>query len=301
MKDFLLSTQKYILYFVTGVQLVLATVWIVLRKPSIADVLIGIVSIVAVTALVLFLSKRASNRAMIIAALIYFVTMPVVLDTAVSKDHIAGLPDTPKASIEELMVQRFVWPRFFEMTDFSEYDFASEGLALSLSASPELLYTDYYPLMRENLSDEGLANEYKERISFALSSYKKAMAKETVSEFAAYFFAPVSIVKESFSHLETTNLYARNYEAFSDKSPVLSKIYMRFGCISFLLLTLLGMLNTLLNKEVKVKRVVISVLCIGVITLYCLFFPVRGFDYKNTVIILLIYGMTVFRSLREHN
>ena len=301
MKDFLLSTQKYILYFVTGVQLVLATVWIVLRKPSIADVLIGIVSIVAVTALVLFLSKRASNRAMIIAALIYFVTMPVVLDTAVSKGHIAGFPDTPKASIEELMVQRFVWPRFFEMTDFSEYDFASEGLALSLSASPELLYTDYYPLMRENLSNEGLANEYKERISFALSSYKKAMAKETVSEFAAYFFAPVSIVKESFSHLETTNLYARNYEAFSDKSPVLSKIYMRFGCISFLLLTLLGMLNTLLNKEVKVKRVVISVLCIGVITLYCLFFPVRGFDYKNTVIILLIYGMTVFRSLREHN
>ena len=301
MKDFLLSTQKYILYFVTGVQLVLATVWIVLRKPSIADVLIGIVSIAAVTALVLFLSKRASNRAMIVAALIYFVTMPVVLDTVVSKGHVAGLPDTPKASIEELMVQRFVWPRFFEMTDFSEYDFASEGLALSLSASPELLYTDYYPLMRENLSDEGLANEYKKRISFALSSYKKAMAKETVSEFATYFFAPVSIVKESFSHLETTNLYARNYEAFSDKSPVLSKIYMRFGCISFLLLTLLGMLNTLLNKEVKVKRVVISILCIGVITLYCLFFPVRGFDYKNTVIILLIYGMTVFRSLREHN
>ena len=301
MKDFLLSTQKYILYFVTGVQLVLATVWIVLRKPSIADVLIGIVSITAVTALVLFLSKRASNRAMIVAALIYFVTMPVVLDTAVSKGHVAGLPDTPKASIEELMVQRFVWPRFFEMTDFSEYDFASEGLALSLSASPELLYTDYYPLMRENLSDEGLANEYKERISFALSSYKKAMAKEMTSEFAAYFFSPVSLVKESFSHLETTNLYARNYEAFSDKSPVLSKIYMRFGCISFLLLTLLGMLNTLLNKEVKVKRVVISILCIGVITLYCLFFPVRGFDYKNTVIILLIYGMTVFRSLREHN
>jgi len=301
MKDFLLSTQKYILYFVTGVQLVLATVWLVLRKPSIADVLIGIVSITAVTALVLFLSKRASNRAMIVAALIYFVTMPVVLDTAVSKGHIAGLPAAPEASIEELMVQRFVWPRFFEMTDFSEYDFASEGLALSVTASPELLYTDYFPLMRENLSSEALAHEYKERVSFAFSSYKKAMAKEMTSEFGAYFFSPVSLVKESFSYLETTNLYARNYETFSDNSPVLSKIYMRFGCISFLFLILLGMLTALVNKEVKVKKVVLSILCIGVITLYNLFFPVRGFDYKNTVIILMIYAPVIFRSMREHN
>lgn len=301
MKDFLLSTQKYILYFVTGVQLVLATVWLVLRKPSIADVLIGIVSITAVTALVLFLSKRASNRAMIVAALIYFVTMPVVLDTAVSKGHIAGLPDAPKASFEELMVQRFAWPRIFEMTDFPEYDFASESLSLSLSASPELLYTDYYPLMRENISKEDLPIEYGERISFGLSSHKKIIAGEIASEFSTYFFAPVSLVKESFSYLKTTNLYARNYGSFSDKSPMLSKIYMRFGCISLLLLTLLGMLTTLMNKEVKVKRVVISVLCIGIITLYCLFFPVRGFDYKNTVIILLIYVMAVFRSLREHN
>ena len=301
MKSFLLSAQKYILLFVTALQLVLAAVWLVLRKPSVADLIIGIVSIAAVTALALFIFGKTSDKRLMAVAIVYVLTLPVVLDTAASKGNIAGFPAAPKASFEELMVQRFVWPRFFEMTDFSEYDFASEGLALSLSASPELLYTDYYPLMRENLSDEGLAYEYKERVSFALSSYKKAMAKEMISEFGTYFFAPVSIVKESFSHLETTNLYARNYEAFSDKSPAFSKIYMRFGCISFLVLTLLGMLNALLNKEVKVKRVVISVLCIGVITLYCLFFPVRGFDYKNTVIILLIYGMTVFRSLREHN
>ncbi len=301
MKSFLLSAQKYILLFVTALQLVLAVVWLVLRKPHIIDLLIGIVSVAAVTALTLLVFGKALNKRLIVLAIVYVLTLPVVLDTAASKGHIAGLPDAPKASFEELMVQRFAWPRIFEMTNFPEYDFASESLSLSLSASPELLYTDYYPLMRENISKEDLPIEYGERISFGLSSHKKIIAGEIASEFSTYFFAPVSLVKESFSYLKTTNLYARNYGSFSDKSPMLSKIYMRFGCISLLLLTLLGMLTTLMNKEVKVKRVVLSVLCIGVITLYNLFFPVRGFDYKNTVIILLIYVMAVFRSLREHN
>ena len=301
MKSFLLSAQKYIFLFATAVQLVLAVVWLVLTKPGLSDLLIGIVSIAAVTALVLFLLKEKFDKRYVVLILVYVLSMPVVLDTAASKGHIAALPDAPKASMEELMVQRFVWPRFFEMTDFSEYDFASEGLALSLSASPELLYTDYYPLMRENLSGDALSGEYKGRVSFALSSYKKAMAKEMTAEFAAYFFAPVSIVKESFSYLHVTNAYARNYEVFSDKAPLLSKIYMRFGCISFLVLTVLGMLVSIINKEVKAKRVVLSVLFIGAITLYNLFFPVRGFDHKNSIVILLIYAMVVFRSMREHN
>lgn len=302
MKSFLGKTYKYIFLFVTVIQAVLAFVWLFKRGTTVFDTGLGILSIVAMVLLILkiFVGRFESKRSAVLFV-IYILTIPTVLDGAVSKGHIAGLPDAPEASFEELMVQRFVWPRFFEMTDFSEYDFASEGLALSLSASPELLYTDYFPLMRENLSADELSNEYKERVTFSLSSYKKAMAKEMSGEFAAYFFAPVSVVKESFFRLSTTNAYARDYETFSDKSPMLSKIYMRFGCISFLVLTLLGMLSAVMNKEVKAKRVVLSVICIGVIALYNLFFPVRGFDYQNSIVILFIYAMTIFRSLREHN
>ena len=253
----------------------------------------------AVVVLMLSVTKRKIGKKWFYTAAVYIITLPIVLDAALLSGSIAGLPKAPAAGFTKLCVQRFAWPYFYEMSGFDEIEYLPEGTALALSVSPKRLYTGLYPVIDANYPEGEAGQMYKDFTALALNTHKKDIALQAFREFTAYAFTPYSVIKDYISGLECVSNNGDNYDEFTSGNRRLSRIYFYFSAFAFAFMTVTGLADLIVNREFSLKRTLILTALVAVVSLYDIFFTVRGFDHRNSVLILLIWACIITAPLRR--
>ncbi len=297
MKEAVSKINRIYLIAVTSVQAVLA---VVLLITSIKDKTASLLSLLFVAAVIFavsfFLMKK--NKMWICVA-IFVLTMPVVMDSAVSKDHFAGLPNGPKGTIEEIKVQRLVWPYISEMGYSYGLDVMDDEAYIKLAISSESLWKDFFPAVESQFGDYS-QEIYKRYVELSLESQKRKLVPDILSDFADYFFAP--IVTEFNFYGRPGSLNGKNYQAVKDRMGDFGRMYFHFGFAALVGVVLLGIINMLMNKGFP--GVIVTVVSIALVvcnSLYSIFFPLRGFDYKNAVLISAVWGLYWCMAMRGKN
>ena len=296
MRELFKDINKFYLYIVTALQVVMAFIWLIIRKPERLSVL-GIVSACVVLCAVgfFFLSKEKKTKFVIAA---YLLSFPLILDTAISKGHLALLPNAPVGSIEELNVQRFAWPYLAKISYFSRFDFLNEGIIREASSSTDYLWDEFFPIMEENIDPSFLPEVYREISKTALKSYKSIMAPVLLRDLAYHIFSPVT----PYINLKGAygSLTGQNYSAFISGTKGFGRVYFWFGSYSFLGLLVLGIVNFIADRRfIRVKTFVCGLAAVLFISLYDMYFTFRGFDYKNTAWIIILYALLFLIPLRR--
>lgn len=242
--------------------------------------------------------KEKGQRKILVA--LYLFSMPLLLDTAVSKGHIAGLPDAPVGTVQELALQRLAWPRLAYSSYYEYYDFLPEDFGLSVTTDSKVLWTDYFPVFDENVSRENKKIIYHELSKSIFSANKKAVIFEASGDFFDNAFAPFTPLANRLG--KTGSRTGQNFYKFTDFpgarwAALLGSFYFNFGCISFLAVILLNSSCLLMAKKKNVKgRVVLCGAGIVLISLYNCYFTYRGFDYKNCGLIIILWFMSFYRA-----
>jgi len=301
MKKILDLLHKYIFIAVTSIQTVLAIIWFGSTKLTFLKSFIGFVSVAAVVVLTLSVTKKKIGKKWFYTAAVYIITLPIVLDAALLSGNIAGLPKAPAAGFTKLCVQRFAWPYFYEMGGFEGNDYFEAGTALVLSVSPKYLYTDLYPVIDANYPEDEARQIYKGFVTRALGMHKKDNALQAFREFTTYAFTPYSVIKDYISGLECVSNNGDNYDEFTSGNRRLSRIYFYFSAFAFAFMTVTGLADLIVNKELSLKRTLILTALVAVVSLYDIFFTVRGFDHRNSVLILLIWACIIIAPLRRRD
>ncbi len=298
MRKLIKDINRFYLYIVTAVQAVLALIWLILCKHAVVSVL-GIVSACAVLCAVgfFFLPKGKMTKYVIAA---YLLTFPLILDTAIAPGHLALLPSAPAGNVEELNVQRFAWPYLVRMSYLSKFDFLDETDIREASSSTDYLWNEFFPVMEANLDPEFLPEVYREVVKTALKTYKSVMTPVLLRDLAYHIVSPIT----PYINLcgAKGSLTGKNYNAFILGTDGFGRIYFWFGLYSFLGLLILGVVNLFTDRRfVKVKTFVFGFITVAAISLYDMYFTVRGFDYKNTAWITILYILLFLIPLRREN
>lgn len=299
MKDKILSVNKIYFIVIALVQAILGIIWVVLKagKGHISPVsfFVGIVIIVGVS--MLFMLRK--GKVLWIALALYIITFPTVLDTISQTGHMALLPDKPAGNIYELCVQRFAWPNFYGNDSLTDLSFLPTGIGMELSASPQGLWTKLFPAMEENLGSEEANTCYMEITKSIVSNNKKSITVDLVSDFLSYVAAPVIPVANL--HGISGSYTGENYMDFVDGTGKLGRFYFYFGCVSWAVLLLLGILSCIVKGLPGKKSFWFLFAIIVLMSLYNIFCPLRGFDYKNASIIVICWIFIVLLPIRRKN
>lgn len=280
---------------VTLVQLVLGIIWLVNGAISGKASVAGIIYFAAFLVLAVVYYLAGSKEVGIIV--LYIISMPLVIHGLTSKEHIIGMPKAPAGSIEQLAVQRFAWPDLNGMREIEEYTEWPDGLLVGASSDPKFLWTDMFPKIESHLGAAELKRLCKQSVSNGLANNKRGILLDMAAEGGAYLFSPVTVVSGMI--LGNAGRTGADFDEFTEGYPKLFRFYFLFGCFSFAVIFILGVIANI-ACHVKIKPVK-PILLLIVIVLYNLFFTVRGFDYKNSVYIIAIWIYILTASLRREN
>lgn len=259
----------------------------------------SILSLIVFAAFVCFTAFLTMKKKLWLPVAIYILTMPVILDTVVSGEHFAGLPEKPKGSFQELKVQRLVWPYISEMGYSYGLDVMDDLAYVKLSVSSKSLWEDFFPAVEAKYGDYAgeIYNRYTE---LSMESQKRKVIPEIGSDFCDYVFAPVTTELNFFGHTGSFN--GENYNDLKHRMGEFGRVYYHFGFAAFAIIVALGLLSMFVNKSFPgVKISIVAFLLVAIISLYDIFFVLRGFDYKNAAPITLIWALYWCGALRGKN
>lgn len=298
-KSILAKVNKYYLVPVTLIQLILAIVLgtktCINREATYLNLLLMMVLIGFACFLVF---KR--NKVWLLVAL-YIFTLPIVFDASICSENIMCLPGKPRGTMNELMMQRFVWPHISEMGYTYGLDLLDDNQYIELAVSPETLWTDFFPAIKGYF---GIYSPeiYKRYFSISMGSMKRSVIPELITDCGKYVFSPVSAELALLGKIGNAN--GDDFERVIDRMGNIGRFYYHFGFAGFVGLVLIGIANRIVYKEkakVKVKVNLAVASLISLFTLYSVFFPLRGYDYKKAVWITVIYCLYICFGLRRLN
>lgn len=297
MKECLCNINRIYLLAIAGIQSVCAIVWLIMK---IGDGSISVLSlfsmIILVSVLGLLIFKK--NK-MWLLAVVFVLTMPQVLDTAVSAGHLAGLPDAPKGNVSQLMVQRFAWPYVSEMAYTYYLDLIDDAEVIRLSMSPEKMWDTFFPTM-DGYFGIFAPEVYSKFTKTALQTYKTKILPATVGDFFSYYFSPVTT--ELNSRGIGLNNNGNNFNVFTNGTGAFGRFYFHFGFAAFAGLVVLSVISMAVNKSLPKGKIVLGMLVLnGIIATYDIICPLRGFDYRNGVLITLIWSFFLIYAMRDVN
>lgn len=297
MKEAVLKTQKYFLYIVTSVQLVAAIAWTVIKSLNGEVSLMGILSTAVALLVFSFLAFGKDRLMWVVFA--YLITLPMVLHTGAT-GHIAGLPEGPQGSIKELAVQRFSWPFVYEMSYLNDYTYPDEMDRLSLMTSPATLKSQFFDYFKGILSDSEYDELCNRVIASGLDGHKREIVTESAREMLEYMASPITLCMNMWGY--PGYLAGRNMELFQRGTGFMGRLYFKFSGICLLLMIVLGIVNLFTGSvRIKWKNLPAALLTVLFISLYNIFFTTRGFNYFNSVWILILWALPALKPLRSVN
>ena len=297
MKDWLFGLNRIYLAAVTSIQAICAAIWLVLRirageKISVIGLVVALLLIAAIGAFIF------GKRKLWIASVMFVFTMPCVFHTAVS-GNIALLPDAPRGSISQLLVQRLSWPNFYKMGYTYFIEGVDDGNVIGLTTSPEKLWTDFFPRV-EGFYGTFSPEIYKEFAKTSLASFKKEIVCDILMDFTSHIFAPFT-TEFTLLGLSPGSNNGKNYRDFIAGGDF-GRFYLHFGYAAFIGLFVLAVISLVIRTKKPTAHA--TLLCmegVALIAFYDIFFPLRGFDYMNGAWIILIWGFYLLYAMRDVN
>lgn len=280
-------TKKYIC-IVSVVLAVCALIWLVMqamqKKLSLLSVA-GLFCLIAIALFVVWAFHVDKKEALFVV--LFLVCQPFLLDTAVSGTHMLLLPDAPKGSFKELNVQRLSWPQIVDIS--APYDmelgyFADIQVTVT---SPKMLWESFFPLAESKKSAEELDYWYGEIVKEGVDYGKTIVLKGVLKDFCSYAFANFS----PEAHLDglTGTYTGANYIDFGCAENLICRFYWHFAVACQPVLLLLTVASLLSRRKPNAKTNLVLLAVILLVTIYDLYFPLRGFDYKNAGLIILCW------------
>ena len=294
----------------SAVQLVLAIIWICLHGITIKAVFLGVLPMLVVALLVGWRTQGEVKKGLWV--MLFLITYAPILHTAVgsstknSQDasvisasdndasfavsNVAGLPDAPRGNIYELLMQRFTWPFLPEFTESyivagdPAYDFMP-----SIPLSAKEMWDTYFPAVEAFTPAADLNATYLDLSKKGAMYWKKANAINLLRDGCEYFFAPFTI--EANLRGLPFSYSTENYADFAGSHLGFAKFY-RLVCLgNLIVLGALAVLSyfTLCDKKKRRRGFRTFFIVATVVSLYCIFFPLRGFDYTNATYIIMAW------------
>ena len=298
MKEWLFGLNRIYLATVTAIQLLCAALWLTFRllsgeKVSFLCLFIALVVIAAVGAFVF------GKRKLWVVSVLFVFTMPQVFHTAAT-GNIALLPDAPRGSIIKLSVQRFSWPNLYKMG----YTYFIEGVdqdnVLNLTTSPEKLWDEFFPGIEAFYGDYS-TEIYKVFVKTSMQSFKGEIVCDILWDFMDHFFAPFT-TELNLAGIRSGSYSGDNYRDFTAGSRKIGSFYIHFGFASFVGLLILGILSAIARvRKPNIHGMLMCLEGMALISVYDIFFPLRGFDYKNAAWIMIIAGFYILYAMRDVN
>lgn len=276
----------------SAVQLVLAIIWICLHGITIKAVFLGVLPMLVVALLVGWRTQGEVKKGLWV--MLFLITYAPILHTAVGGStenaHIAGLPAAPRGNIYELLMQRFTWPFLSEFTESyivagdPAYDFMP-----SIPLSAKEMWDTYFPAVEAFTPAAELNATYLDLSKKGAMYWKKANAINLLRDGCEYFFAPFTI--EANLRGLPFSYSTENYADFAGSHLGFAKFY-RLVCLgNLIVLGALAVLSafTLCDKKKRRRGFRTFFIVAAVVSLYCIFFPLRGFDYTNATYIIMAW------------
>jgi len=237
------------------------------------------------------------NKKTWILAVIFVFTMPQILDTASAEGHFAGLPEAPKGSVSQLMVQRFAWPFVSEMGYTYYLDLIDDAEVLRLSMSTDKLWDTFFPAM-EGYFGTFAPSVYSQFTKTALQTYKARIAPAVIGEFLEYYFTPVTTELNMYGLFSNNN--GDNYAYFTENTGRFGRFYFHFGSAALAILIILAAVTMIAGRSCVDRKITMGVILLKtLVSLYCIFFPLRGFDYKNGALITILWCFYLIYVMRS--
>lgn len=297
MKEISTKTLKYFLYIVTAVQFVPAVIWTVIKAGMHEVSIPGIIT--TVIALIVFSFLFFEKKSVMWVVFVYLLTLPCILQAG-SSGHLAGLPEAPAGSFKELCAQRFSWPYICDMGFLDDYTYPEEMDRLSLMTSPSTMWNLFFGEYREKLCESDYDILLNRIIETGLSSNKTDIGIRGIKDTLQYLFTPVTICMNMAGY--PGYLAGRNMTAFRNGTGNLGRVYFSFSAVSFLILFVLGILNIFINRPgISFKSVLAGAFVVLFISLYNIFFTVRGFNYLNSSWIVMLWTVVALWPLGSEN
>lgn len=209
--------------------------------------------------------------------------------------QVKGYYGRGQRSVEASFVSRFAWSGLMEeYEDWPEEmrGAVDRGKLMESAFYPDNMGRVFGPLIEEAVGEERAGEFYLELSKNAWKKNRAGILHEIAWDAASYAVSPIALQMQ-LTGRGYDSFSGRNYEIMRQKSPVLSRIYMNYGCWWFAaglgVAALLQLLCFCFVKGLLSRKNILSVLlllltCAGMIFWYTM----RGagiMDYKNTIVI----------------
>lgn len=286
---------KNFIMAITLIQVVFAIIWIIMNAAAGKTTVFGIIYFLAflvLSVLVFLVGKRTA--AFILA---YIISMPLVLHTMTSDGHVLGMPEAPAGDIKQLFVQRLAWPELRGMEELYDAPDWANGLLVAATCDPKAMWTELFPEVETHMGPSELNRISESAINYALANNKRGIVLSAAAEGVSYVFSPVAVLYNlSGSDGSRSGI---NYAEFVSLMPKLFGFYFKFGCIAWIFALLTGLFSVFTSQGRK--HIIGCFLILLLFVFYNLFFPVRGFDYKNSVYIIVTWLFFLSGSVRRED
>ena len=210
-----------------------------------------------------------------------------------------------------IMLTRFVWPNFNELSFFWDKEvkesFTVEELSV-LSTYPEKVFTDFGPVIEQKYGKKRAGEIYWNMVKISLKMDTKDVLYPVIEDGAAYLCPPLSVYLQLRGM--GTSYTGWNYGRMKDYTPLITKYYVEISLKLWIYLLIAGTLLLLLNifsrvwcpaKEKARIRSIVGYCILNGLVVNGWYVMVSGNmqDYKKVLMITILWGFVIIAVLRR--
>lgn len=204
-------------------------------------------------------------------------------------------------SVEVSLVSRFAW-----LTVRDDYAHWPNEVKDHISWE-EMLQIDHYAdhadrilgrMLERAVGEERARELFVELANVAWQRHRRSIVYNMAWDAVGYTFSPI-LVPYQFEGGAYDSYSGRNYDIMRERTPLLTKYYMDYGCRWFavglgvaVIMQLIGLINCLYQK--RKKKVLVIILYLSASAALILLYTLRGagmMDYKKTIAVGLLWTL----------
>lgn len=214
-------------------------------------------------------------------------------------------------SLAGVMLTRFVWPNFNELSFFWDEEvkesFTVEELSM-ISTYPEKVFTHFGPMMEQKLGKKRAEEIYWNMVKTSLQMDTKDVLYPVIADGVAYLCPPLSV----YLQLQGmgTSYTGWNYGRMKDYAPLITKYYVEIALKLWIYLLIAGSILLLLNRFPKIwlpakekarNRNIVAFCVVTGLVVNGWYVMASGNmqDYKKVVVITILWGFLMIAVLRR--
>ncbi len=174
---------------------------------------------------------------------------------------------------------RYHWPEYLT-------EFVDEGMMTHFMNDPGLVRDEFTEYVIERYGSKETTNKFFTWAKLSFAGNKKQIVKDTVSDIFGYIFTPYKTERTLAGHGDS-GFAAGNYDVMKQHNPKLTKIYLRYFSVLYIVFAALCVIIGAGTNSGKLKKAFTLILPAVLIVLLCAihysFLGCNVFDHRKVV------------------